>query len=118
MKFRVLEQFSTLHETTARERLMTLKQEGTVREYCRDFISLVTNAAEVPDVMLETTFMIGLKPQIRVGVKLMEPRNLGKMMSVAKLVEDWVGYADQMPEVQNGKGFRGGFSTISPMTLG
>lgn len=99
-KFRVLEQFSTSYEMTARERLMTLKQTGTVREYYRDFISLPTNAPEVPDAVLETAFMIGLKPQIRARVKLMEPRNLRKIMSVAKLVEEWVGYGDQTAEAQ------------------
>lgn len=65
MKYRVLEQFSTNHETTARERLMTLKQEGTVREYIKDFISLASNAPELSDTVLETAFMIGLKPQIK-----------------------------------------------------
>lgn len=117
MKYRVLEQFSTTHDISARERLMTLKQEGTVREYIKEFISLASNAPEVSDTMLETAFMIGLKPQIKAGVKLMEPRSLRKMMSVAKLVEEWVGYADPSSESRSGKGFKGsslsGSSTVA-----
>lgn len=53
MKYRVLEKFSTSYEMTARERLMTLKQEGTVRKYCQNFISVATNAPEIPDEVLE-----------------------------------------------------------------
>lgn len=113
MKYRVLEQISTNHETTARERLMTLKQEGTVREYIKDFISLASNAPELSDTVLETAFMIGLKPQIKAGVKLMEPRSLRKMMSVAKLVEEWVNYGDPSTASQTMKGAKGGSQTMS-----
>lgn len=47
----------------------------------------------------------------------MEPRNLWKMMSVAKLVEECVEYSDQSTEGQSGKGSRGGFSAGSPTSL-
>lgn len=59
LKYRALEQFSTTHEITARERLLTLKQTETGREYFRDFISLATNAPELTNEVLETAFMIG-----------------------------------------------------------
>lgn len=108
MKFRVLEQFSTTFETSARERWMTLKQEETVREYCRDFIPLATNAPEVPDDILETAFMIGLKHHIKAGVKMLEPYNLRKMMSVAKLVEAWPEFVDPAAEEWPGKGIKTG----------
>lgn len=110
MKYRVLELFSTTHDITARERLMTLRQGGTVREFIKDIITLASNAPEVSDTMLETAFMIGLKPQIKAGVKLMEPRNLRKMMSVAKLVEEWVSYADPSAETFPSRGSKGGGS--------
>ena len=35
--------------------------------------------------------MIGLKPKIRAGVKMFEPRGLKKMMSTARKVEEWTG---------------------------
>lgn len=110
MKYRVLEQFSTTHDITARERLMTLRQGGTVREFIKDFITLASNAPEVSDTMLETAFMIGLKPQIKAGVKLIESRNLRKMMSVAKLGEEWVSYADPLAETFPSRGSKGGGS--------
>ncbi|XP_010418862.1 PREDICTED: uncharacterized protein LOC104704478 [Camelina sativa] len=36
-------------------------------------------------------FMIGLKPKVRKGVKMFEPRTLKKMMSLSRMVEDWDG---------------------------
>lgn len=89
MKDRVLEQFSTTQGTTAGERLMALCQEGSVRDYIRDFKALATHAPEFPEPTLELAFMNGLKPKIRAGVKMLEPRTLEKMMSAAKKIEDW-----------------------------
>ena len=68
---------------------MSLKQEGTVREFCREFIALAANAVGIPENILEMAFMNGLKPKIRAGVKMFEPKTLQKMMDTAKLVEDW-----------------------------
>lgn len=69
-----------------------------MKEYCRDFIALATNAPEIPEKVLEMSFMIGLKSKIRAGVKMFEPRNLKKMMSMAKMVEEWNGTMDGSPE--------------------
>ena len=92
-----------------------LKQEGTVWEYIRDFIALASNAPKVTDTVLEMAFTIGLKPQIKAGIKLMEPRSLRKMMSVAKLVEEWGSYANPSLEIQNEKGFPGGSQSGSTL---
>lgn len=89
MRLRVLEQFSETIDTSAGERLLTLRQTGTVREYIREFVALATNAPEVPESILEMAFMIGLKPKIRTGVRMFEPKTLKKMMNLAKAVEEW-----------------------------
>ena len=52
-----------------------LKQEGTVWEYIRDFIALASNAPKVTDTVLEMAFTIGLKPQIKAGIKLMAQKS-------------------------------------------
>lgn len=65
MKTRVFEHFAVAHDTTAGERLLTLRQEESVKDYCRDFISLTTNAPELNESVLEMAFRIGLKPKIR-----------------------------------------------------
>ena len=88
MKQRILEKFSEVQDTTAGERLLTLRQVGTVKEYIRDFVALANNAPELSEAVRELAFMVGLKPKIRAGVKMFEPRTLKKMMSLEKTVEE------------------------------
>ena len=57
--------------------------------------------------------MIGLKPKIRAGVKMMEPRGLKKMMNVAKLVEDWSDADEETTEEDSNRGSRGNKSSQS-----
>ena len=92
LKFRVLEQYSGTRDISAGEKLLRLQQEGSVREYCREFIALATNAVGIAENVLEMAFMNGLKPKIRAGVRLVlmyETKTLRKMMDTAKLVEEW-----------------------------
>ncbi|XP_048627868.1 uncharacterized protein LOC125596911 [Brassica napus] len=97
MRERVLENFSETPDTTAGERLLTLRQEGSVKDFCREFVSLASNAPELTEAVLEMAFMVGLKPKIRAGVRMFDSRGLKKMMSVAKTVEEW-----STPEVPGG----------------
>lgn len=94
MEERILEQFATTQGSSAAERLIALQQEGTVREYIRDFKALASNAPEFTERMLEIHFMRGLQQKIRKGIRLLEPRTLEKMMTVAKRVEDWESEAE------------------------
>ncbi|XP_010501828.1 PREDICTED: uncharacterized protein LOC104779138 [Camelina sativa] len=101
MKSRVLENFAVSHDLTAGERLLLLRQDESAGKYCKDFIFLAANAPKVSEKVLEMAFMIGLKPKVRAGVKMFEPRNLKKMMSVAKMVEEWNDHGD-MPSSSSG----------------
>ncbi|XP_013615209.1 uncharacterized protein LOC106428065 [Brassica napus] len=118
LKGRVLEQYSTMKDTSAGERLLRLRQEGSVKEYCREFISLAMNAPEVPDTILKMAFMAGLKPRIRAGVKMFEPSTLQKMMKVARKVEAWEDDDDEETKPYRGlsgrssKPSKGGESTL------
>lgn len=101
-KARVLEQYARSHDTSAGEQLLTLRQDGSMRSYCREFIALASNAPEVPDRILEMAFMIMLKSRIRAGAKMFEPNNFQKMMEVAKMVEDWNEDEGDSPESNAG----------------
>lgn len=56
VKYRVLDQFTTTSNTSAGERLLTLRQEGTVREYCKEFIAIASNAPKLSKEVLEMVF--------------------------------------------------------------
>ncbi|KFK28310.1 hypothetical protein AALP_AA8G499800 [Arabis alpina] len=88
-RLRIVAQYASDNNSCAGKRLLVLKQDGAVADFCRDFIGLATNAPEVPEFILEWTFMNGLKPHIRSRVQTFEPQTLEKMMSVAKLVDGW-----------------------------
>lgn len=87
LKHRVLEQYSTITDVTAAEKLLTLQQEGTVKAFNREFISL--DVLEIADSVLEIAYSNGLKSKIRAGMKMFDPRNLDQMMKMAKKVEEW-----------------------------
>ncbi|KFK25816.1 hypothetical protein AALP_AA8G165200 [Arabis alpina] len=89
LKQQVLDNFSSDDGSSSGERLMRLNQTGTVREYCREFIAIASNALELHDSALELAFMAGLRPSIRARMKSFGPCHLEKMMSVAKTVADW-----------------------------
>lgn len=118
MKERVLEQYSSMKDTSAGERLLRLRQEGTVKEFCREFIALATNAPEVTDAMLKMAFMSGLKSKIRNGVRMFEVTTLQKMMKVARKVEAWEDDDDEESKPygsstgRNSKPNNGGTSTF------
>lgn len=87
MKRRVIQSFAESKSNPC-EKLMTIKQTGTVRDFNREFITLAANNQSLPEQVLETAYMVGLKPRIGVRVRLHEPRNLERMMTLALGIED------------------------------
>lgn len=57
-------------------------------EYRRTFETLSTSAMGMTEEVLESTFNNGLKPEIKVKVRLLSPSGLGQLMVVAQKVED------------------------------
>ena len=47
MKSRVLKQFSTVRDSSARERLLSLRQTSSVKKFQKEFIALASNAPEI-----------------------------------------------------------------------
>ncbi|XP_028552451.1 uncharacterized protein LOC114580126, partial [Dendrobium catenatum] len=70
------------------EQFFALTQEGTVADYRDRFEYLASRLDHISESALEGNFMKGLKPEIRTSVRVLEPRNLGKAMELAQLVED------------------------------
>ncbi|XP_020691238.1 uncharacterized protein LOC110105899 [Dendrobium catenatum] len=70
------------------EQFFALTQEGTVADFRDKFEYLASRLDHISESALEGNFMKGLKPEIRTTVRVLEPRNLGKAMELAQLVED------------------------------
>ena len=60
----------------------------TVAEYIRDFELMSASMTRLPNAVLESTFVMGLKPDIRVEVRVLKPVGLGQLMETAQLVEE------------------------------
>lgn len=74
---------------------MALKQEGTVKEYQRNFELLAVPLSMVPEAVLEGNFTNGLKAEIRAEIRMHKPKGFGPIMELAQCVEDRNEYIKQ-----------------------
>ncbi|KFK45075.1 hypothetical protein AALP_AA1G340100 [Arabis alpina] len=97
LRYRLLDEFSASPNSSAGERLLTLRQDGSVKDYCHEFIALATNAPEIQETTLELAFMMGLTPAICTRTKTFEPQTLKQMMVVEQRVDCWIEVDDSPP---------------------
>ena len=88
LKTRLLGRFRQTQEGTLCDQFLSLRQEGLVRDYLHNFESLAAVVDEEPEHVQESTFINGLKPEIRAKVRMMKPKGLTKVMKLAQRVEE------------------------------
>lgn len=88
LKLMILERFRPTQEGSLCEKFLSLRQETTVRDYRRQFEILAAPLTELSEQVLESTFVKGLKPDIKAEIRLMKPEGLGRIMEVAQRVEE------------------------------
>lgn len=84
----MLLRFRSTQEGSLCEKILAVKQEGSVAEFRRTFKTLAAPVVGLTEEVLESTFINGLKPEIKVEVRLLSPIGLGQLMEVAQKVED------------------------------
>ena len=77
MKMLLLKQFRTNQTGSLHEQWLALVQDGNVREYRRRFIELSAPLEGVSDEVALGIFINGLKPEIKMELRILEPNNLG-----------------------------------------
>lgn len=70
------------------EQWMTVYQESSVAEYCEQFIFLMSPLTNIPEDVLLTSFIKGLKPLIRVELRLWDPESVDMAMEWALKIEE------------------------------
>lgn len=110
-KTMILEGFLQSREGSVCERLLALRQDGTVREYRRQFEMLATHMTDIPDSVLEGSFVNGLKQEIRAEVLMMQPNGLARIMDLAQRVED------RNTTLKLTKGWSSAMASRSPATI-
>ncbi|KAJ9546301.1 hypothetical protein OSB04_018844 [Centaurea solstitialis] len=63
-------------------------KETTVREYVDRFESLAGQLLDLPEKVLESTFIKGLKPELRSAIRIMEPETLARAMRMAVKMDE------------------------------
>lgn len=90
-KAKITHHFQPIHEEDyARQLIRTLKQHKTVREYTREFQSIVLQIPTMDERSRVDNFIAGLKQDVRRWVKLQDPRTLEEAISVAEKYQTMV----------------------------
>ena len=57
-------------------------------KYQRAYELMLASMTRLPEEVLESTFVKGLKPEVRAEVRVLKPIGLGQIMEIAQLVKD------------------------------
>lgn len=87
-KRRLLMRFRLSQDGTLHEQFLAIRQEGTIAEYRRDFELLLAPLQRLSMEALESTFVKGLRPEVKPELRLMFPNGLGQIMELVQLIED------------------------------
>ncbi|KAL0542645.1 hypothetical protein IC582_008834 [Cucumis melo] len=88
MKERLLIRFRSSKDGTIGGQFLRIKQEGSVEEYINLFDKMVAPVNDLPEWVIEDTFMNGLLPWVRSEVVFCRPKGLAEMMEAAQMVEN------------------------------
>ena len=77
-------------EHAARERLNTLQQGRSVKQYCEIFSQCVLEIPDMSEGDRVSRFLAGLKPQVRLHVELQHPDTLARAIELAIQVDSLV----------------------------
>ena len=95
LKSQLLDRFGHTQDGTMCEQFLSLKQEGSVRDYLRAFEQLEMTLEDVPKHIQESTFINGLKPNIQAEVRIMKPKGLREVMKFTQSRGDKLVSAEQ-----------------------
>jgi hypothetical protein len=87
-KLLLIKHFRPPNAGTLCEQLLALTQTSSVAEYIRQYIQLAAPLVEVSDRVYMDKFFNGLRPEIRVELRILKPLNLNQAMEFALLVEE------------------------------
>lgn len=123
-KQKITNHFQPIHEEDfARQLIRALKQHKTVREYTREFQSIILQIPTMDERSRVDHFTAGLKQDVRRWVKLQDPKTLEGAISVAERYQTMVmqDSAAMRAYRELGKGSSyhpGGNNNATPMDIG
>ncbi|XP_024027186.1 uncharacterized protein K02A2.6-like [Morus notabilis] len=103
----ILHRFSRSGEGDPTERLMALRQSGTVAEFRDSFEALAAPMRGIPESVFKGAFLNGLREDIRAEVKLHRLINLQEVMDLAQQIEARDDAVERMKKLRLGRGNKG-----------
>ena len=88
LKRRMLVRFRPSQDGMLHEQFLAIRQEGNVAEYRRNFELLLGPLQGLSMEVLESTFVKGLRHEVKAELRLMRPNGLGQIMELAQLIKD------------------------------
>ncbi|KAL5555888.1 hypothetical protein UlMin_038124 [Ulmus minor] len=84
----LLARFSHLGDEDPTEQLLALRQEGSVADFRNQFEMLAASLPQLLESVFKSTFMNGLREEIRVELRLLRPGDLEASMVTAQQIEE------------------------------
>ncbi|XP_024018362.1 uncharacterized protein LOC112090683 [Morus notabilis] len=106
LKAAILHRFSRAKDGDPTERLMALRQEGTVTEFRDRFEALAASMRGIPEPIFWGAFLNGLREDVRAEVKLLRPINLQEVMDLAQQIGESNEAVDRLRRGKLGRGWR------------
>ncbi|GJU49209.1 putative mitochondrial protein, partial [Tanacetum coccineum] len=88
LKEELLDRFQFTKEGDLYQQFLSIVQTGTLREYRSLFEKLVGQLTGISAKVLYSTYIKGLKPEIRSGLRILQPTGLRDAMWLAQMIED------------------------------
>ncbi|KAA0050168.1 transposon Tf2-1 polyprotein isoform X1 [Cucumis melo var. makuwa] len=104
LKERLLIRFRSVREGSICGQFLRIRQESSMEEYRNQFDKLMAPVSDLPDRVIEETFMNGLLPWIKAEVEFCRPVGLAEMMLLAQLTKN----REIIQNEANLKGYSGG----------
>ncbi|PWA67746.1 Ankyrin repeat-containing protein [Artemisia annua] len=109
LKEELLDRFQVTKEGNLYQQFLSILQTGTVRDYRSLFEKLAGQLTGISQKVLYSTFIKGLKSEIRSGLWILEPTGLRDAMRLAQVIED-----NQMTGRSNSGSWLAGKSSYNP----
>ncbi|XP_010519144.1 PREDICTED: uncharacterized protein LOC104798668 [Tarenaya hassleriana] len=87
VRARMIKRFGEKKIGSPFDRLLSLRQTGTIEEYLCDFEELLAQVPHTPDPMIDSTFKNGLKPEIKEILQVFRPKGMDEIVDVALSIE-------------------------------
>lgn len=88
LKLYLLERFQPSHEGNLQEQFLCLTQVGTAREYVGVFEALTAQLRGIPEQIVESNFIKGLKPDLRNWVRMLQPTGLRQTIKLTLMIDE------------------------------